>query len=113
MADHEKRGQPFGVRLSKIERAEVEQSAAAHGLDLSEFFRRRALGYRLPATNINRQKLAEATTALLRLGVNLNQIAHHLNAGRDTPVYELSNLISRINTAMDDLYESGGIEARP
>lgn len=107
---HERRDlPPVGVRLTEIEKAQAEQSANAHGLNLSEFFRRRALGYRLPATNINRQQIAEATTALLRLGVNLNQIAHHVNAGRDTPVYELSDLIERINKTMDAFNDSGGV----
>lgn len=109
----ERRSTQALVRLTDMERLQAEQSASAHGLTLAEFFRRRALGYRLPSTNTNRQQIAETTTALLRLGVNLNQIAKHVNAGRDTPVYELSDLIARINAAMDVLDESGGIGQRP
>ena len=107
--EHERKSSSTFVRMTDMERAQVEQYAAAHGLTLAEFFRRRALGYRLPSTNINRQQLAEATTALLRIGVNLNQLAKHVNAGRDTPVFELSDLIARINSTMDALDESGGI----
>ena len=79
----------------------------------SEFFRRRALGYRMPRSGIEQQKMAELTTALLRIGVNLNQIAHHVNAGRSTPVVELSDLIARINATMDALDESGGAGQGP
>lgn len=104
--DHERRdANQIGVRLSEIELAKLEQSASTYGLTLSEFFRRRALGHRLPQVVAERQQAAEATTALLRLGVNLNQIAKHVNAGREVPVMELSDLISRVNAAMDELSE--------
>lgn len=104
--DHERKdATPVGVRLSAVQRAELEHKADALGLGLSEFFRRRALGYRLPQIVAERQQAAEATTALLRLGVNLNQIAKHVNAGRDVPVAELSDLIQRVNHAMDQLDE--------
>lgn len=104
--DHERRdANQIGVRLSEIELAKLEQSAAMYGLSLSEFFRRRALGHRLPQIVAERQQAAEATTALLRLGVNLNQIAKHVNAGRAIPMLELSDLIVRVNHAMDQLDE--------
>lgn len=109
---HERRTESMRFSVTDVERVQIEQTAALHGLGLSEFFRRRALGVRLPASSVNRQQMAEATTALLRLGVNLNQIAKHVNAGRDTPVAELSDIIARVNSAMDALHESGGIETR-
>lgn len=110
--EHERRSNGLNIRLTEIERVRAERSAAAYGVGLSEFFRRRALGHRLPAGQIDRQQMAEATAALLRLGVNLNQIAKHVNAGRGTPVQELSDLIARINSAMDSLDESGRTHPR-
>jgi N-acyl-L-homoserine lactone synthetase len=104
---HERRTESMRFSVTDFERAQIEHAASAHGLGLSEFFRRRALGVRLPAAAVVSQQEAEATTALLRLGVNLNQIAKHVNAGRGTPVAELSDIIARINSAMDALYESG------
>jgi Bacterial mobilisation protein (MobC) len=44
--------------------------------------------------------------ALLRLGVNLNQIARHMNAGRGAPP-DLSALIARINALLDGIYGPG------
>ena len=111
--EHERKSTGTSVRLTDIERAQTEAAAAALGLPLSEFFRRRALGYRMPRSGIEQQKMAELTTALLRIGVNLNQIAHHVNAGRSTPVVELSDLIARINATMDALDESGGAGQGP
>jgi Bacterial mobilisation protein (MobC) len=44
--------------------------------------------------------------ALLRIGVNLNQIAHHMNAGRGAPP-GLSALIERVDALLDDIYGPG------
>jgi hypothetical protein len=54
-----------------------------YGLDLSEFIRRRTLGVPLPPHVAEQRTRATLATALLRLGVNLNQITRHMNAGRE------------------------------
>jgi hypothetical protein len=111
--EHERREQQMKFVVTDEERVQIEQNASAYGLRLSEFFRRRSLGVRLPAGAVDRQAQAEATAALLRLGINLNQIAKHVNAGRAAPVAEISDLITRINSAMDQLHESGRVGQRP
>jgi hypothetical protein len=89
--------------VTDMESIQIEQAASMRGMGLSEFVRRRALGTRMPAGIVDRQAQAEATTALLRLGVNLNQIAKHVNAGQGVAVGELNALIVRINAEMDNL----------
>lgn len=111
--DHEKRNRQLGFFVTDIERAEIEQAAAACGLGLSEFFRRRALNVRMPANAVVQQHKAETTTALLRLGVNLNQIAKHMNAGRAAPLDQIEDLLSRINATMDQLDEPDRPRPRP
>ena len=55
--DHERRTESMSFAVTDIERAEIENTAALCGLGLSEFFRRRAIGVRLPsASAINRQQ---------------------------------------------------------
>lgn len=108
-----RREQSMKFVVTDIERARIEQAAGAYGLTLSEFCRRRTLGARMPAGGVDRQQAAEATTALLRLGVNLNQIAKHTNAGRSPPTDYIADLIDRINAAMDQLDESNRPSARP
>lgn len=110
--DSERRGQSMKFVVTDIERAQIEQAAGAYGLNLSEFCRRRTLGVRMPAGGVDRQQAAEATTALLRLGVNLNQIAKHTNAGRTPPADYIADLVERINAAMDRLDESSRLSAR-
>jgi len=105
-APEERRDGQLGVRLTVAERARLEHTAAAHGLTMAEFMRRRALGYRLPANAAAQQHTARAATALIRLGVNLNQIARHMNTGRGAPPH-LSALIDRINGELDRLYGPG------
>jgi len=112
--DHERRDVNAKVRLSSLEHAQIEHSASIAGMTLAEFFRSRALGKRIKsAPQINRDQMDKASVALLRLGVNLNQLTKHVNAGRSVLHGELAALITRINTAMDTLDESRGDRTRP
>ena len=85
------------VLLTMTERAELEARASSVGLTLSEFVRRRTLGIPLPPQSADRQTRDKLATSLLRIGVNLNQITKHMNAGRHAPP-ELSSLIATIDT---------------
>lgn len=100
----ERRSEPLGIRLTVAERAQLELSASTLGMTVAEFIRRRALNYRMPQGRPDRQVTAVLATALIRLGVNLNQIARHMNAGRAAPEY-LPNLIARIDRALERLYD--------
>jgi hypothetical protein len=91
----DRRDARYVLRLTDQEHAQAEARAAAYGLTLSEYFRRQALSRPLPERRAERQATAELTTALLRIGVNLNQIAKHMNAGREAPEY-LPDLIATI-----------------
>jgi len=107
--DHERRDHNHAVRLSSLELAQIEHSASMAGMTITDFFRSRALGHRIKSTTqIDRDQMDKATVALLRLGVNLNQLTKHVNAGRPAPVVELADLITRINETMDALDESRG-----
>lgn len=67
------------VYLTEAERADIARRAIEARLPLSMFIRKAALGHRIatvPAGN------AEKWASLSRLASNLNQLAHHLNAGR-------------------------------
>jgi Bacterial mobilisation protein (MobC) len=105
-APEEKREDRLNPRLTTAERAEIEQHAAILGISPSEFVRRRSLSYRLPASLALQRHVAALAVALLRLGVNLNQIARHMNAGRGPPP-DLSALIARIEALLDDIYGPG------
>ena len=107
--DHERRDSSALVRMNSLERAQIEHSASMAGMTLAEFFRSRALGHRIKSgAQIDRDQMDKASVALLRLGVNLNQITKHVNAGRPAPVVELADLITRINETMDSLDDARG-----
>ena len=85
------------VLYTMQERAELEARARALGLSLSEYIRRRTLGVPLPPQSADRETRDKLATSLLRIGVNLNQITKHMNAGRHAPP-ELPALVATINT---------------
>ena len=102
---HEKRGDHLHVRLTTAERVHLDEIASSIGLTAAEFIRRRALGYRLPQPPVGSPVNAAAATALIRLGVNLNQMTRVLNTtGEIAP--DLSALIARIEGELDRLYGS-------
>jgi hypothetical protein len=83
-ADAERRDDRLpNIRVTATERAYVEEQAARAGLTLVEFCRRVILSRRIKA------KMPEADARLVdelnAIGVNINQIAKRVNAGRDLP----------------------------
>lgn len=108
----ERRDDLIGVRLTTAERAELERTAAALGLTVAEFLRRRALGYRLPPPDAQTQAMASLAAALMPIGVNLNQLTRTANAGRLLP-NSIEELAARITALLDGFYGSGADERRP
>lgn len=75
------------VRVSRADRAKIEAKAAKAGLPVSSYLRRVAVTGKVTVTNqLDGAKTDAQTLAELnRSGLNLNQIAHHLNKGGDVP----------------------------
>jgi hypothetical protein len=70
------------LRLNPEEGSALRQAAERARLPLAQYIREAALGRPLVLIpEINR----EAFSSLARIGANLNQLAHHLNAGIPTP----------------------------
>ena len=68
------------MRISKEDKAIIEQKARKTGLTTSEFIRRSALGRRLPCYG-DTTLLQEYSMQLGKIGSNLNQIARSFNQG--------------------------------
>ena len=82
-------------RVAPGERATIQSKADATGVSISELIRYAVLNYRPPPSRIDRQavnlllaELARNRAELSKVGSNLNQIAHHLNAGRPGDVMD-------------------------
>lgn len=97
LSPEERRDCQTTVLYTIQERAELERRCHALGLTLSEYIRRRTLGIPLPPQSADRETRDKLATSLLRIGVNLNQITKHINAGRHAPP-ELPAIVDTINT---------------
>lgn len=80
--NHEKRSETERFRVTVAEREYIRMQAAAAGLTPSEYSRRRALGYEVPA-KADIAPNASLLSELNRIGVNINQLAKsvHLDTG--------------------------------
>lgn len=103
---HEKRSEVVRLRLTLAEHEHVRSQAEAAGVTVSDFLRRRALGYIVPQIRGRRGPDPILLNELNRIGVNLNQIARNQNSGRterldpETVLDELRRLLAVI-TASD------------
>lgn len=92
------------VRLTAAEHAYVSEQAATAGLSLTQYMRTLALTERV------RPAKAKIDAALLvelnKIGVNINQIAHARNSGRDDPailqfaIDELVAIMRKVDAAL-------------
>jgi hypothetical protein len=81
-SEKRQRSRMFTVRLSPQEAATVRQKAQAHGQTIGALLRSSLLHVRLHPSRIDLQAVARLLAQLGKIGSNINQIAHHLNAGR-------------------------------
>lgn len=101
MAPEEQRTERLsGIRLTAAERVMIEDMAAAAGLPLAEFCRRAILRQKItpPPSRADDALLLE----LNRIGVNINQIAHAVNAGRGLP-HSMPEVMEQLRRILDRL----------
>ncbi len=87
-----KRTPPFSIRLSEIERIEVERRSRAAGLSIAGYFKSAALNQRprkFRHPQVDRKELARLLGQLGRVGNNLNQLARTLNTEGSVEIPEL------------------------
>ena len=108
MSEHERRCRQTKIRLTIAELEHIRAQASAAGVTVAEYVRRRSLSLPVqPRTSLADARLLHELSAI---GNNLNQIARHLNAGRERldPANlgqvrnELAQVLQQVGAAFDD-----------
>jgi Bacterial mobilisation protein (MobC) len=103
-SEKRQRGKPVSVRLLTSERALLEFNASAAGLAIGPYLRAKALGSPGPRAKrsapINAELLAYATAALNKVGSNVNQIAHALNAMKHPAAQDAADTLREVRAAV-------------
>lgn len=104
--EHERRTASLPpVRVTAAEMVFVQVQAEAAGLSVSDYVRQRALGAPVaPRRAVNADRLL---VELNRAGVNLNQIARHLNAGGAASA-ELAHVLDRLYGVLEKVGRAHG-----
>jgi len=89
--------------LTPVEAQTVRRKAADAGVSVSEFMRSALFRYK-PRPRTNTDALSKLGGEMGKIGSNLNQIAHHLNAGRPGDRVE-----GALNDALRELLEWRGV----
>jgi uncharacterized hydantoinase/oxoprolinase family protein len=105
---------PVLVRLLPEERAAVEERAATAGLSLAAYSRSCMLGDAGPRARkrapVDRELLARTNADLNRVGNNLNQIAHALNAGGSVILSEITATSRELLATLTDIRRALGYD---
>jgi hypothetical protein len=95
------------VRLTTVEKSTVEKNAKQSQLSVSRFLVRSGVGDERGLDPAERELREQAIYELRRVGVNLNQIAYALNAGRRTgrgdelPAAEIAQAVESLKTVLE------------
>jgi hypothetical protein len=103
------------MRLDDDEQVKLGERASACGLSTGAYLRAAALGRAgvraRPRASVDRQLLARANADLNRVGNNINQIAHALNAGRDMP-QSLAEAMTDLREVLSALRRAAGYDCQ-
>lgn len=102
----EKRSEQTKERWTLAEYAYLNQQARIAGVTRAEFVRRRALSRPVSAAPTSSSYDPAIISELNRIGVNLNQIAKHANAGRGAP-HSLVALQADLQRALEKVLHDG------
>lgn len=94
------RTEHVSVRLSPLELAQLKDKAAQSKRPMTDFVRAAALGKRVTITESTAPDFA-IRHELRRIGVNMNQIAHSLNAGLGYVPDELRAVCEKLDRLFD------------
>ena len=103
LSPDKKRDERMIIRFT-LERVQLEELANSAGLSVPDYVRCRTLNKRLPARAADRADRAKLATALLRIGVNLNQVSKYANMGKFAPAL-LDGVLLDIRKYLDKLME--------
>ena len=100
--DAEKRSQVVNMRFTIAEHEHLRVQADAAGLSVSDYVRRRAIGYTVPPAPSRASSEPALISELNRIGVNVNQLARASHRGSEFTRHwrdvgaELANILSRV-----------------
>lgn len=100
--DAEKRDQVVNTRFTLAEHEHLRAQAEAAGLSVSEYLRRRAIGYTVPPAPARSYSDPALISELNRIGVNVNQLARASHRGSAFTRYwrdvgtELGTILSKL-----------------
>lgn len=83
LQDDERMSEVVRLRMTTAELNHVRTQADAAGTSVSDFLRKRAMGYVVPSSGSSRRVDPALITEINRVGVNVNQLALATHTGRD------------------------------
>lgn len=105
-APHEKATEQVNIRLSPVDLARLRVKAARAGMTVSDFVRAAALNKSVTVTETSAPDFL-TRNELRRIGSNLNQVAHVMNAGGISSPDRIEALVAKLDTLFDRWLDHG------
>lgn len=93
----------INFRVSEQEYQRLEQMATNLGMSVPMFCKKKAQGARMKAPLIDRQGAIQIASELRKMGVNVNQIAKHLNSGGNASEGQINAIQKELNDIWQQL----------
>ena len=97
MGANRKESKQINFRVSEQEYQRLEQMANNVGMSVPMFCKKKAQGAKMKAPLIDRQGAIQIASELRRIGVNVNQIAKHLNSSLNISKEQINALQGELN----------------
>lgn len=98
-----KESKQINFRVSEQEYQRLEQMASNLGMTVPTFCKKKAQGAKMKAPLIDRQGALQIASELRRIGVNVNQIAKHLNSEGKVSEGQINALQKELNDLWQQL----------
>ena len=97
LGENRKESRQIKFRVSDSEFEKLEQIANSFQMSVPAFVKAKAQGARMRPPKIDREGAFEIARELRSIGVNVNQIAKHLNQGQSVSMEQLEGLERQLN----------------
>lgn len=91
----------FNFRLSNDEAEKLKARVVSSGMSAQDFYKRAILEKPL----VDKEMLKQLLTEIKKEGVNLNQIAHNLNAEREVDSQRIIDEVLKLKTLQEELWQ--------
>lgn len=97
MAENRKESKQINFRVNEEEYQRLEEMATKFGMTVPMFCKKKSQGSKMKSPKIDREGAIKMASELRKIGINVNQVAKHLNSGGNVLEGQIKDLERELN----------------